>query len=1035
MNLIERQLSYFTARGSQTYVSDLIDLLVQYVIASLPLGKHTPKEIYEELVKQTEIKFEFEQVLDSLERLVARKDIYSTTNSGDYYLREYGIDHAHKKLVAEKVNEQVGFENQVMDEWLSNLKGKYPELNDDQLSQIKSDLETFSLRVYLQHATDCIMLYTGNNENIVNLLEYLAVNSLGDILPIRDPAIHKIRVLELPKFFYEASTERKIYIGKKLNQLFLMHMMRLAPQGIMPYPQAINSGTLFLDTNFVIRLVGLYGVELQDASSDLIRLSYELGYHVAVTPKTVEEYKRKVNDLVANSKSLPNLSAEIADAALSQSASRDFLTYYWKRSKATNDYVSLEPYLQIYQNVEALLEYYGVIIDHTSDTAIRNNKKAVLDEMTLMRSLVGNLDLANDAAIEHDAHHRLLILHLRQGYEMKAPLENPYWFLTYDTKLPVYDRRARAKSNNQYKIPFCVLPSQWIQLLHPFTSSIAKMAVVQADTLDSPLFRVFRNPPTELLQEVITRMSVNRDVPPKAIAKIITNDAFVRIFNDSDDAGKERLIQEKTEEVLLLKYQEDINRMTEEMYLQSSKNALEGETMSESLNARLNLNTLDLMKRIALTSDPKSVLDVAVTEFPYLIGYNECLIYLQSDLFADFGGLVNINEREFNEIDTSYATGNSLVLAATNQKSQFLSVGKTLAVEKEGITGRVYKTGLPLGISDVIEKEAFPFINTAGLAIMFPGFEISDLLHGTKSALIFPLSIEGKTIGTLEFYSSASNTLENLYSNFYLALDLNIIISERLSALARTLRMKKQIDNLLMSLTHEIDTPLTGILAESENLAQEIPSDSEFLEPVQRIGGLVSRLQMQTATIMAVISGKIPQRRFTDHSIFRPLKEACELFKPEAKQKGCDIIDPRARDGKFPKIEMSLFDLTIAFKNLIHNAVKYSYKPPSNLDIHRTIKIWGQQDEQHLGYYVVHIQNYGVGINREEIEKGLIFREYYRGEKASDRKRTGAGFGLAYVKLVIEHLHHGYINVTSTPVEGGAYLTTFAIGLPIKQPT
>ncbi len=573
MNLVGRQLSYFAAKGSQSYVSDLIDFLVQNVLATLPLGKHPPKEIHGELVKQTKFKFEFEQVLRSLERLVNNKDIYSMPDVGEYYLREYGIDPAHKKAVTDKFNEQVKLENQVMDEWSTNLKEKYPELNDEQLAQITSDLEAFSLRVYSQHSVESVLLYKGNDENIVKLLEQLDINSLGDILPVRDPVVHKIRLLELPKFFYEASTERKIYIGKKLNQLFIMHMMQLDPKCAKLAAQTITGGTLFLDTNFVIRLVGIDGAELQDASSRLVKLSQGLGYTVAVTPKTVEEYKYKVNELVATSKSSPSLPAEIAEAALSQTASRDFLTHYWKRSKEASGYLSLEAYLRIFQNLEALLEQYGVIIDPKDDAVIRNNKKAVLDEMVLMRKLVGHLDLTHDAVIEHDAHHRLLILRLRQGYEEKTPLEIPYWFLTCDTKLPVYDRRARARPDNPFKIPFCVLSSQWMQLLRPFAGAVDEMAIVQADTLDSPLFRAFRNPSTELLQEIITRMSANKDVPPKTIAKIITNDAFVRAFNDADDETKESLIQGKTEDELLIKYQEDIGKLTDEMSRLSSENS------------------------------------------------------------------------------------------------------------------------------------------------------------------------------------------------------------------------------------------------------------------------------------------------------------------------------------------------------------------------------------------------------------------------------------------------------------------------------
>jgi len=709
----------------QGFKLEFLDSLVQSMLASLPLGKYSNDVIRDKLEQQFKLKFESREVIDSLERLSAKGYIYTAPDLGDVNLREYAMNPTQKSFLMEKLNEKVGFGNQVISEWLSGLKSKYPELDVEQLAQIKNDLDAFLLWTFSRQSTENLFAAKGVGENGNNLLEQPDITSFSDILPTRDSVVHQVRILELPKFFTEATSERRNYIAEKLNQHFIMQVLLL----------------------------------------------------------------------------------------------------------------------------------------------------------------------------ESD------------------------------------------------------------------------------------------------------------------------NDSFVDILDSAGESAKKTAHQD----------------MIEEIYQHNSEKALEGES-AETIKAKLNPAGLDVIKKIMLANDIWSVLDIVVNKFPTLIGYDECCIYMESDLFAGFGGVNNFDGWEFENRGAFQPTGNELVLAATNRGVQILSVGKVFAVTDEVITGRVYKTGLPVGFSENLITELFPFTNKDGLENMFPGHNKNDILRGAKAALILPLPFNDKTIGTLEFYSN-DNLLENPFYSLIPAHNLNMIISERLSAMMEVLRTKKQTNNLLMSLTHEIDTPLTGILAEAENLIKEIPKESKFFEPVQRIGELVSRLQMQTATIMAVISGKVPQRHFKSHGIYRPLKEASELFKPEAKQKGCDIVEPKARDGKFPNIEMSLFDLTIAFKNLIHNAVKYSYKPPANLDVHRTIKIWGQQDNKFQEYYVVYIQNYGVGITQEEIEKGLIFREYYRGEKASDRKRTGAGFGLAYAKLVIERLHRGSINVTSVPVEGGAYLSTFAISLPIKHPT
>jgi signal transduction histidine kinase len=261
-------------------------------------------------------------------------------------------------------------------------------------------------------------------------------------------------------------------------------------------------------------------------------------------------------------------------------------------------------------------------------------------------------------------------------------------------------------------------------------------------------------------------------------------------------------------------------------------------------------------------------------------------------------------------------------------------------------------------------------------------------------------------------------------------------IGRRLATVIHVLTMQEQREQLLMTLAHEINLPLTGILADTENLMFELPVDSELTALSKHNLEQVLRLHLLTETIMAVLSGQIQSREFSIHSIYRPLKEAIGLYESEARERGCDIRPPRSGAAGFPDIEMSLFDLTLAFKNIVHNAVKYSFRPPLGQLKNRYVQITGRWANGEHSRYSVSIQNYGVGITEEEIEKRLIFDPNYRGEKASDRRRTGAGFGLAHARQVIEDLHHGSIKVISKPLPGAAdpHLTTVTVTLPVRQP-
>lgn len=448
--------------------------------------------------------------------------------------------------------------------------------------------------------------------------------------------------------------------------------------------------------------------------------------------------------------------------------------------------------------------------------------------------------------------------------------------------------------------------------------------------------------------------------------------------------------------------------------------------MLEDISFKRENLILELMAKTTSRTDLESVLDAVAQDSPKIVGAINCYIFLQPQYVFRTNEALG-RKKAIVESVFGKSNANVLVLAATNQEYQKLQIGNVYFEAGEGITGWVYRNGKALLLHNVSDVEELWRIS--------PDLSWVNKFNGDRSngdshsILALPLISGSETLGTLELHGALDNSI---FTN--LSEKSASIIAGFSASTIKNLYINENRKHFLISLAHEINTPLTAILADAENLSQELPPNSEFHQTANHIFGQVLRLHMQTATLMSVLSEPTITRQFSEHSIYRPLKEACELFESEALQKGLEILGPRARDGVFPIIEMSLFDLTIAFKNIIHNAVKYSYAPPKNMNIHRAIKVWGQRDKNREGYYLIFVQNYGVGIMPFEIEKRLIFEPYYRGERSSDRKRTGAGFGLAYARNVIEDLHHGQISVTSMPQGSDAFLTTFSISLPIKQP-
>ncbi|MCB0614941.1 MAG: PAS domain S-box protein [Phaeodactylibacter sp.] len=127
-------------------------------------------------------------------------------------------------------------------------------------------------------------------------------------------------------------------------------------------------------------------------------------------------------------------------------------------------------------------------------------------------------------------------------------------------------------------------------------------------------------------------------------------------------------------------------------------------------------------------------------------------------------------------------------------------------------------------------------------------------------------------------------------------------------------------------------------------------------------------------------------------------------------------------------------DLTRALLNILHNAIKYSWtrKGPGRA----FVMIEGRMDADWIN---INIENWGVAITQEELEKGLIFKVGYRGVNSSDRRRPGTGLGL-YDALKVAEKHKGSLAITSNPSLGNSredysnpFITTVSIQLPRNE--
>ncbi|MBI5301702.1 MAG: PAS domain-containing protein [Chloroflexi bacterium] len=106
-------------------------------------------------------------------------------------------------------------------------------------------------------------------------------------------------------------------------------------------------------------------------------------------------------------------------------------------------------------------------------------------------------------------------------------------------------------------------------------------------------------------------------------------------------------------------------------------------------------------------------------------------------------------------------------------------------------------------------------------------------------------------------------------------------------------------------------------------------------------------------------------------------------------------------------------DVTRALANLLHNAIKYSWRRDRYKSPWVTVRAFARD-----GIACIEFENWGVPIAQEEIDNGLIFQLGYRGKWSKDRGRLGTGIGLTDAKRTAE-ANRGSLHVASRPANPG----------------
>lgn len=144
-----------------------------------------------------------------------------------------------------------------------------------------------------------------------------------------------------------------------------------------------------------------------------------------------------------------------------------------------------------------------------------------------------------------------------------------------------------------------------------------------------------------------------------------------------------------------------------------------------------------------------------------------------------------------------------------------------------------------------------------------------------------------------------------------------------------------------------------------------------------------------------------------------------------ARQRGIHLEYNETHES-IPQIRLELTAMRRVFHNILANAIKYSYHS-TPIAAPRSIRIWHRRHDAEGKFWIIRVQNFGIGFEKDELP--YIFRPGYRGRQARAEGIFGLGLGLHDVQACMTY-HGGRVTIESNPLQGGAYLTTVGLIFP-----
>ena len=550
------RLANFDPTCKVEYGYQVLDYLVMDALAINPaLVPVTLSEIKTNIKEMFKLDFAEEEINASINRLISKIYIRSIiTKGGKYQEQKYVLLPNILKYIQKKLSKFQELEREILNKWRDEIYIRYksyPQIKNN-IEAIVSNLQFFISKMFIKHSIECIaIIYPGSARQ--KLLFQSTESIISRDLPKIDPFVDEVLKLEIPRFFYEADSERKSYIVNIFNSSFYWYLIQVDESFSNLIREITTEQDLYLDNNVLFSLLGLHGSSIARASHSALSLAKDLGYGLKVTTKTVDEFYSSCSKKIKEYGNIPIPSKEIAEIAIKILPEKDFLYSYWE--ELIEKKITIKDFIKEKTNFELLLKNLNIIQISRFRETIESSEE-LLNEMSKLRLYCPDKD---SRVVEHDAFHRIFINKIRKvpKYHFSDAIA---WFLTEDKKLPGYDGSARKEKKS---LSFCLTIDQWVQFNRPLikrTKTTKEYEDSFHTLITTPYIRAFMPKSTieKAYNRILNRFARYKTISPKLALSIITDTHFMNSVGKETD-------EEKVEEKIDNKFVEKASQLEEKL--------------------------------------------------------------------------------------------------------------------------------------------------------------------------------------------------------------------------------------------------------------------------------------------------------------------------------------------------------------------------------------------------------------------------------------------------------------------------------------